>query len=284
MFLIESGFICKELSQEKEMKPRIPLFALTRQNIFVFTFLFAVLILVFLLEPPISANLNNANMPAFLNKTNPLGCDRLGRDNLSLLVYGIFSAFALCLPARFFTLFFSFSIAGLEFLLPSVFGFFFNSLASVFLSLPSLLIALIVISVLPGQVWSILLAMVLADWAIAYEVIQGKVKELKGSGYMQASYSMGASRSQVFVFHVLPSLQNLSQYLFLTGIPSVIMTLALFSYLGINLDFLDWGPGLGEQIAFSKDYFEKNWISVLLPILGIVFTVYSVSGLGSKSK
>lgn len=250
----------------------------------LFSFFLIILFLVFTLDPPRSANLELANCIPLQNAHHLLGCDRLGRDNLSLFSYGIFGAFVICLPARFLTLVFASFLSGLGFLFPTIAGFLLGSLASVFLCLPSLLVALIAISILPGLTWSILVAIVLADWALAYEVIQGKIKELKGSGYMQASYSMGASRIQVFVFHVLPSIQNLAFYLFLTGIPSVIMTLALFSYLGINLDFLDWGPGLGEQIAFSKDYFERNWISVLLPIFGIVLTVYSVSGFGNQSK
>ena len=36
-----------------------------------------------------------------------------------------------------------------------------------------------------------------------------------------------------------------------------------------------WGPGLGEQISFAKDFYSKSPLSVLVPAVGIFLLVYS---------
>ena len=51
------------------------------------------------------------------------------------------------------------------------------------------------------------------------------------------------------------------------------MTISIYSYLGINFGSEFFGPGLGEQISFSKDYFDKSPFSVIMPVLGIFLLV-----------
>ncbi len=48
------------------------------------------------------------------------------------------------------------------------------------------------------------------------------------------------------------------------------MTLALFSYLGVSAGS-DWfGPGLGEQISFARDYAYSAPLALAMPIFGII--------------
>ncbi|TGN19353.1 ABC transporter permease subunit [Leptospira idonii] len=224
---------------------------------------------------PNEVNLSFAGEKAFLSAEHPLGCDRLGRDNIALFSYGAVATILLCIPARAVTLLVSFFFSFLSYIRKSRYSLFVETFSSVFLSLPSLLVALVVLAVFPETKLTLLFAIVLSDWAMSYESIQAKIRDVRQSGYVAASLSLGGSSGHVFIVHFLPALRNLFEYLFLTGIPSVIMTTALFSYLGVDTSLFDWGPGLGEQISFSKDYFEKTPVSVLLPILGIIGLVYS---------
>jgi peptide/nickel transport system permease protein len=226
-------------------------------------------------QAPNYVNLEQANLSALQNWHHPFGCDRLGRDNWAMFSYGTFTTVLICIPARIFTLFFASSFAFLSYFQKGRFSLFTDLLSSVFLALPSLLVALVAIAILPDSQWTIVIAIVFADWALSYETLQGKLREIKKSGFVSASISLGASSGHVFYFHLIPALRIILEFLFLTGIPSVIMTIALFSYLGINTNLLDFGPGLGEQISFSKDYFNKTPVSVLLPILCVIGLVYS---------
>lgn len=233
------------------------------------------LIGIILYKSPNYVDLRLANAKPFMIEGHIFGCDRLGRDNWALFSYGIFSTLFLCLPARILTLVFAAFFAFLGYMQNGRFRFLTDVISSVFLALPSLLVALVVIAVLPPTQLAIMIAIVFSDWAMSYETLQGKLTELRRSPFIFASHSLGASSLHLFYFHFIPAFKSILEFLFITGIPSVIMTIALFSYLGIDTDIFQLGPGLGEQISFSKDYFDKTPVSVLLPILGIIGLVYS---------
>jgi peptide/nickel transport system permease protein len=230
-------------------------------------------------QPPIGINLDLVNYPAFKSFHHVFGCDRLGRDVFSLFAYGILSTLLIAIPARLATILFSGLISMLVYTTGKISEYFINQLSYVFLSLPSLLIALLILSGLGANFITLPISILLADWANAYETIQSRVKEINQSGYVVASYSMGASKLHVFQFHLLPGILSLLGYLFLTGVPNVIMAIALFSFLGVDWSGDYLGPGLGEQIAFSVNYFDKSPLAVIMPVFGIVFMIV---GLGKK--
>lgn len=223
-------------------------------------------------NPPTLVDLDSVNNP--IGSKHILGTDRLGRDHLALLGFGILSAVLFSIPARFLTL-------SLSLLLASVPYHFFQKIlsvfASVFLSIPSLLIALIALAILGEGMSSVIIALILSDWAVPWETYRTKVQEVSMAPFFKQSLMMGASPYFLFRFHIIPAMWSLSRFLFVTGIPGVIMSLALFSYLGVSFDSMGLGPGLGEQISFSKDTFSENSLSLLLPIAGIIVVIYSFS-------
>ncbi|MDF3819536.1 ABC transporter permease subunit [Leptospira sp. 96542] len=231
-------------------------------------------------SPPNYVDLGSNHLGVF-NPGHILGTDRLGRDNFSLFAYGSLSTILVVLPARILTVLFAFLFASLSQFSNQLTESFLSALSSVFLAIPSLLVALVVITFLPEWKLSVIIAIVVSDWALVYETILSKMRELKNSGYIVSSKLMGASSLQIVYFHYFPALKSLFAFLFLSGLPAVVMTTALFSYLGVQVTLGDFGPGLGEQISFSKDYFDQSPVSVLLPMLAILALVYS---LGNDSK
>lgn len=245
-----------------------------------FLFFGLVLVGVLFLPKPTNVDLANNNLPIF----SPgffAGTDRLGRDNLALFCYGSFSTIVLVIPARMFTIFVSFFLSTFTLFFPKKSDFLLSGIVSVSLAIPSLLSALIVMSLLPDSPFAIFIAILVSDWALSYETLTAKIREIKESPYLSASLCMGAKSYHLVVLHYLPALRDIFRFLFFSGLPAVVMTTALFSYLGIQTALGDTGPGLGEQISFSKDYFDKSPVSVLLPIVAILTLVYS---LGSNLK
>ncbi len=245
------------------------------RNIVRISFFMFFLIGLVTFHAPNSVRLEFANLGSFETINHPFGCDRLGRDNFAMFAYGSLGTIIVCIPARIFTLIFASIFAFLGNIQMARYSLVTDLFSSIFLALPSLLVALVTIAILPDSQFTIIISIVLADWAMSYETMRGKLSEIRKSGFSSASKALGGSSLHVFVFHTIPALASTLEFLFLTGIPSVIMTIALFSYLGINTNLLDLGPGLGEQISFSKDYFNKTPVSVLLPIICVIALVYS---------
>ncbi len=204
---------------------------------------------------------------------NILGCDRLGRDILTLLSYGSISTLIIAIPAKIFSIIFSLLLSLASFSSGRFVTLIINSFSSVFLSIPSLLIALVIIYSFGKSFEIFLISLVLSDWAMSYETIYSKITEISNSGFVYVSRNFGGNNYYIFKKHIIPELLPLIKLLFITGIPSVIMTIAIYSYMGINFGSDYFGPGLGEQISFSRDYFHKSPVSVIAPVISIFLLV-----------
>ncbi|PJZ67407.1 ABC transporter permease subunit [Leptospira wolffii] len=209
---------------------------------------------------------------------HPFGKDRLGRDVFSMFAYGSVATFLFAVPARILTLALASAIGLVSYSNTIIKNNIISPLSSVFVSLPSLLLALLVVQVFGSGPIPLFLAIVLGDWAQSYETIRAKIEEVSGSGYVLAATCFGASRSYIFRKHLLPQTFRILGILLTTGLPSVVMTLAIFGFLGISSGSEIFGPGLGEQIAFSKDYAERAPWALVFPTLGILGLVFSVGG------
>ncbi|MCG6194552.1 ABC transporter permease subunit [Leptospira sp. FAT2] len=208
---------------------------------------------------------------------HPFGCDRLGRDVYGLFAYGTVATLLFSLPSRVLTLAFTSLVCLFQYSLPFTGRLFFTPISSVFVSVPSLLIALLTVHALGNGPSVLVVAILLGDWAFSYETLQSKIRETDGSGFVLASTYFGASRANVFRNHIFPASLPVLKVLFTTGLPGVVMTLALFSYLGVSAGS-DWfGPGLGEQISFARDYAYSAPLALVMPILGIVGLVTALN-------
>ncbi len=208
----------------------------------------------------------------------PFGKDRLGRDVFAMFAYGSVATFLFAFPARVLTLIVAALIGLISYSSPFIKKNVISPLSSVFVSVPSLLLALLVVQVWRSGPIPLFVAILLGDWAQSYETLRAKIDEVSGSGYAVAAACFGASKGYIFREHLLPQTFSILGILLTTGLPSVVMTLAIFGFLGISAGSETFGPGLGEQIAFSKDYVQSAPWALVFPTLGILGLVFSIGG------
>ena len=230
-----------------------------------------------LYKAPVEVNLAASFIPSFDSLDYPLGTDRLGRNVFSLYAWGSLVTILLAIPARILTLALALLLSLVSWYGGRFAGTVLQAFSSVFIAIPSLLGALVILQVAGSGVIVIFLAIMISDWALVYETVQGKTREMKNSGYVTASILMGAGRLWVFRRHILPAVFPVVYLLFVTGIPAVIMTLSIFSFLGVGMGGGYFGPGLGEQIAFSKDFVHQGLAPLMAPVAGILLMIYSFS-------
>lgn len=226
--------------------------------------------LIFFPEPGrISLNQSDCNV----SFSHFFGCDSLGRDVYSMYSYGILLNFFIAIPARILSLALSLAVLSFRFSGIRTVKMLTDSFASVFLSVPSILVGLLIAVSFGKSLPVFLFALAASDWALSYETLSGKLRETENGGFITVSFLFGADRFYVFRKHLLPVLMEYSKTLFVIGLPGVIMTASLFSYLGLDFGVSFFGPGLGEQISFSKDYFFRNPFSTAVPVFGILFSI-----------
>lgn len=201
-----------------------------------------------------------------------LGCDELGRDHLTRLIYGTRVSVVIGLfPTSIAML-----IGAVLGLAAGFYGgktdFIIMRLADVVLAFPSLLLAMVVSYTLGGGVISIFLALAAVKWARTARVIRAQTMSLKEKEFVEAAHSLGVKKWIIILRHILPNcLPNLI-VLFTLSIPDSILDEASLSFLGIGAQPPSTSWGL--MVYRCKTYlFDYPWLAISPGIAILIFVL-----------
>lgn len=223
-----------------------------------------------LLLPP--AWSNNGNI-SFL-----LGTDNLGRDMLSRLVNGTTLTFGLSFVVVIISLCIGVIIGSLSALTSGLKSSFLNHFLDAVLSIPSLLIAIIIVAILgPGlnnTLWAIV--MVLIPQFI--HVTRNAVKEEFTKDYVLASKLDGASSWRILHYSIFPNIIDKIIAQATLAQSAAILDIAALGFLGLGapIPLPEWGA----MLATGIDYFYIAPWTVYLPGLAILFSVVATNLVG----
>lgn len=204
-----------------------------------------------------------------------LGTDNLGRDLLSRMIYG----------ART-TIFIAVLATALSFTLGSVLGFaaavvggWFDTLMSRFVDLlmaiPTLIFALVVLSVLPSTLVTLILVMGILDATRVYRLSRAVAVDINVMDFVEAAKLRGEGTMWIIFREILPNaLSPLVSELGLRFIYAVLFLSALsFLGLGVQPPEADWGGMVKE----NKDGIVFGIPAALIPAAAIAALAISVN-------
>ena len=210
-----------------------------------------------------------------MSSTHLLGTDNLGRDLLSRMIYG----------ARI-TIFIAVLATALAFCLGSILGFtaavvggWFDSLLSRFvdllMSIPTLIFALVVLSVLPTNVLTLILVMGILDSTRVYRLSRAVAVDINVMDFVEAAKLRGEGKRWIIFREILPNaLSPLVSELGLRFIYAVLFLSALsFLGLGVQPPSADWGGMVKE----NKDGIVFGIPAALIPAGAIAALAISVN-------
>jgi peptide/nickel transport system permease protein len=204
-----------------------------------------------------------------------LGTDNLGRDLLTRLLYG----------ARI-TLFIAFLATVLSFALGASLGFsaaviggWFDELLSrfidLFMSIPTLIFALVVLSVLPSTTLTLILVMGILDSTRVFRISRAVAVDINVMDFVEAAKLRGEGRLWIIFREILPNaLSPLVAELGLRFIFAILFLSALsFLGLGVQPPESDWGG----MVKDNKDGIVFGIPAALLPAAAISILAISVN-------
>ena len=207
-----------------------------------------------------------------------LGTDHLGRDYLSRLIYG----------GRI-----SISVGLLGVLVSSVIGVFLGITAGyyrgilddiimravdIFMSVPLLLLALMVLFILGPSFTNIIIVFAVARWMLFCRVTRGVVLSLREQAFVDAARAIGASDGRIIGRHVLPNLITPLLTLAALEVPRNILTESTLSFLGFGIQPPESSWGL--MLSQGRDYIVTAWWVVVVPGTAIFLTALSFNLFG----
>jgi peptide/nickel transport system permease protein len=184
-----------------------------------------------------------------------LGADQLGRDLLSriidgsrvvmsIVVIGVGVALAIGMAAGV--------IAGYGF---RTVGAMFALFCDVIRSLPMMLFALAVASLIGTGLGTVTLIVIVFLIPVYFRIARNQTVVLKQSEYVTAARAMGASSLRVMLKHILPNLIGQMVVLVAMDVPTVIGIEAGLSFLGEGArpPLATWGSLLRDGFAFIRE-------------------------------
>lgn len=210
-----------------------------------------------------------------------LGTDGAGRDIASAILYGLRVSLGIGVASALVALALG-TVVGLA---AAYFGGKVDALlmriVDVQLSLPTILVALVLLSVLGQGVDKTLLALVLVQWATFARNVRGSAMVERNKEYIEAAMGQGLPAHRIMLRQMLPNCIGTLVVTTTNQMANAITLEATMSFLGIGLPQTE--PSLGLLISNGFDYVLSNqyWISVF-PGLALVLLVVSISVVGDQ--
>lgn len=186
-------------------------------------------------------------------KSHPLGTDILGRDVLyvtmkgarvALLIGGLTSLIAIPLA-----LFFGVLAGYFGGLIDDVVFFVMSVLASI----PSILLLIALIMVLPKGTLSVCIALGVTGWVSFCRTARGETLKLRELDYVAAARALGVSEGRIVWSHIVPNLLHLVIIVFVLTFSGQVIAEAVLSWLGIGVEG-SWG----QMIAQAKNELSRE--------------------------
>ena len=252
---------------------REKLLRLCRQNkLAVVSAVVILLILLMAVFAPLIAPYGEAEQDA-LNRLQPpsaehwFGTDELGRDVFSRVLYGSRLSLAIGILAGLLAGYFG---GWLDYIIMRI--------ADVMLSIPSLLLAMVVMYTLGSSTVNLFVALSMVGWASVARVVRSQTLSIKESEYVEAARSIGVSRWTIMRRHILPNCIPSLIVLFTLNVPSAILSESSLSFLGIGAQppAASWGLIVNQAKQFL---FTQPWLC-LAPCVAIMIVVLAFNFLG----
>ena len=249
-------------------------------------------VLVAILAPAISAHDptksdldNRLKPPCWMEGGDvryPLGCDQLGRDLLSRIIYGsrvslVVGVSIVCLTA----------IVGVALgLLAAYYGgaldILLSRLVDILLAFPFLVFALGVISGLGPGITSLIIALSFKGWVDYYRVARSEVISAKSTDYILAARSIGMRNASIMVSEILPNIVPSAIVLATFGMAVMIVSEASLSFLGLGIQ--PPTPAWGSMVSAGREYLMTAWWISTFPGLAILALVMSINLVGEAMR
>jgi peptide/nickel transport system permease protein len=211
-----------------------------------------------------------------------MGQDELGRDILSRVIYGARISLTAGLAAV--------AIAtGVGTLIGVVAGYFgrwpdsvLMRLMDVVLAFPSILLAIVIVSILGPSLQNAMLAIGIVFIPQMARVVRSAVISVRGRDYIEAERALGAGNAQIVFSGVLPnSMAPLIVQATLT-LATAILDVAALSFLGLGAraPTPEWGAMLTDAFRSGYGVFVQGQHAIIFPGIAIALSVLAVNFIG----
>jgi len=223
------------------------------------------------------------NVPPFWSRggtfETPLGTDSLGRDVLTRLMYGARISLIVALTGALV----AGAIGTVLGVLAGYMGRWWDEIimriTDAWLTLPSLVFAILLSSVRGPGLWNVVLILALVFWSRYSRAVRGEVLAIRERDFVKLAEINGIGRPTIIWRHLIPNVMNTVMVLFSLQVGVAVIIEASLSFLGFGVPPPE--PSWGLMMAQEREsLMEGRWWLEVFPGLCITLLVLSANMLG----
>lgn len=244
--------------------------------------LFVLIVLACLIGPLLSPyeadTADLTQMYATPSAAHWLGCDAMGRDMLTRLLYGGRYSLILAITAAL-----SGSVLGT--VIGCIAGYYGGAAESIIMrimdvwsALPAMLLCILISTVMGPGFWPTVVALSVGAVPGGVRMVRGQILSERSKEYIEAAESINCPKLVIMFKHLLPNVIQPMIIITTMGIGSTIMMTASLSYIGLGIQppTPEWGAMLADGRAWIRMYPHL----IMFPGIFIAVTVLALNLLG----
>jgi len=225
---------------------------------------------------PYKMNMGEELLPP--NSKFLLGTDSLGRDTLSRIIYGSRTSLIIGLGATLIAALVGQTLGMIAGMYSGKVFTIIMRLNDTVMTIPMLLLALVIASVLGGGIKNVIIALGIGMIPGHCRLMCGQVLSLRENDYILAGRAIGVGSIRMMVRHILPNAFPPLVVLTTIGLGTTILAEAGLSFLGIGIEppICAWGSMINDGYR----YLMTNPVLAFAPGLAIMLVVFGVNMVG----
>ncbi len=207
-----------------------------------------------------------------------LGCDTLGRDMLTRLLYGGRYSLMMGILSAVIGAILGIAVG----LVAGYFGGFTETIIMRFMdvwsSLPGMLLCILVSAAMGNGFMATVIALTIGSIPGGARMTRGQVLSERSREYIEAAESINCSKLSIMFKHLLPNVIQPSIVITTMSVGSTINMAASLSYIGLGIQ--PPSPEWGAMLADGKGYILTDPHLIAVPGIAIALTVLAINLLG----
>ena len=206
---------------------------------------------------------------AKISFAHPMGCDNFGRDIFSRVLQGSKMTLLIAAGTVGIGTFFGMVIGAFTGYFGGWIDELFMRIIDAVFAFPSILLALVVISLLGSGKWNVMIALGIAFIPSFARIVRSEFLYQKNLDYVKSVRLMGAGHIRIMFVHILPNTLPVLVSSVMIGFNNAVLAEAGMSYLGIGVQPPD--ASLGRMLSEAQTFLVSTPTYALFP--GIVLIV-----------